>query len=93
MSTYNLNDNVEDSFKFQVGGHVYTMRYPLGEEVKKAQEMMDDDKISSNEVNKYFYSFITADDEKAPPIEDNLDGQNIKVIQKFNEMISKEFGA
>lgn len=40
MSNYNLTDNVNDSFTFEVNGVSYEMRYPLVEEIEKMQDMV-----------------------------------------------------
>ena len=37
-SKYNLNDNVNESFAFNVGGLEWTMLYPLTEELEEILE-------------------------------------------------------
>lgn len=95
MSTYNLNDNVNDSFEFILGGHSYKMRYPTVEETEKVQEMLKEAEKSQDTkaVLGQMYQFISTDDKEAPPIGDILRKQSIKVIQNFNEMIKTEFGS
>lgn len=95
MSTYDLNDNVEDSFSFILGGFTYNMRYPTVEELenvqtalKKAQE--DED---TKTVMDQMYQFISPVDKDAPSIGETMKKQNLPVIKKFNEMIKTEFGA
>lgn len=93
--SYNLNDNVQENFEFQLDGHMYKMKYPTVEEtekvqeaLKKAQESGDNESILSQ-----MYQFISTDDKDAPPISEALKKQNIKVIQNYNEMIKAEFSA
>lgn len=95
MSTYDLNDNVEDSFSFILGGFTYNMRYPTVEELenvqtalKKAQEDEDTKTIMDQ-----MYQFISPVDKDAPSISETMKKQNLPVIKKFNEMIKTEFGA
>ena len=38
MSNYNLTDNVNDSFTFEVNGVSYSMRYPLVEQIEEMQD-------------------------------------------------------
>lgn len=93
MSTYNLNDNVQDYFEFILGGHTYKMKYPTVEETETVQKLLKDaqEKGDTSEILLQMYQFISSDDEKAPPIAEALKKQNIKVIQNFNEMIKTEF--
>lgn len=93
MSTYNLNDNVQDYFEFILGGHTYKMKYPTVEETENIQKLLSEAKEDSDstEILSQMYQFISSDDEKAPPIAEALKKQNIKVIQNFNEMIKTEF--
>ena len=95
MSAYNLNDNVQDSFEFILGGHTYKMRYPTVEETEAVQEVLQKAKESedTSEILKQMYQFISSDDKDAPDIADALKKQNIKVIKNFNEMIKAEFSA
>lgn len=100
MSSYNLTDNVNESFEFTIGGVAYTMRYPLVEEIETLQEMVEknqkDEKagkeVDEKEVNSYMYTFITPKEAESPSIEEILKKQNIKVLQNFNTMFKTEFG-
>lgn len=95
MSTYNLNDNVQESFEFILGGFTYKMKYPTVEETEAVQAVLKEaEKTKDTEkVQQQMYQFISSDDEKAPPISEILKKQNIKVLQNFNEMIKAEFGS
>ena len=95
MSTYNLNDNVNESFSFTLGGFEYQMRYPTVEETENFQKILakSDEEKNTDAVMAEMYSYISSDDEKAPPIAEAMKKQNIRVIKNFNEMIKAEFGA
>lgn len=101
MSNYNLTDNVNESFEFSINGAKYTMRYPLMEELEKAQKLTeerektedDQKKIElGKELESFMYQFITPVDSQSEPIGDVLNKQNVKVLQNFNVMIKTEFG-
>lgn len=97
---YNLTDNVDDGFGFQIGEHKFTMRYPRVEEIEELQEVQakvsqatDEEKAAlTKQTQDYIYSFITADDGSDTKVEDVLKGHNIKVLQNFNNMVSAQFG-
>ena len=93
--SYNLNDIVQESFEFTLGGFVYKMRYPTVEETEEVQKVLKEaqEKKDEGSILEQMYKFITSDDEKAPKIDEALKKQNIKVIQNFNAMIEAEFGA
>lgn len=90
--TYKLNDNVENSFKFQIDDCVYDMAYPTLDEIEKEQEKISKLKESeqAQAITDWMYSFITKQGD-APEIKELLKKQNIKVISKFNEMLNEEF--
>jgi bifunctional DNA-binding transcriptional regulator/antitoxin component of YhaV-PrlF toxin-antitoxin module len=100
MSTYNLNDNVNDSFEFEVGGHKYIMRYPLVEELDEIREVAKEnkklrekgDKDKGEELQAKLYSFISPEKEDSPSIDQVLKKQNVKVMMNFNTMFFTEFG-
>lgn len=87
MSDYNL-DEVQESFKFTIGGHAYTMRYPTTEEVQETAEIKDPEKQTA-----WLYGFISPDTGEAPAIEDAIKKVNVKVLQNFNNMIKTEFSS
>ena len=95
MSTYNLNDNVQESFEFVLGGHTYKMKYPTVEETESVQKVLKEAEGSddTSSVLEQMYQFISTDDKDAPAIAEALKKQNIKVIQNFNEMIKTEFSS
>lgn len=94
MSTYNLNDNVAESFEFILGGFTYKMKYPTVEETEAVQAVLQEAEKSkdTSKVLEQMYQFISSDNKEAPAIGDILKKQSIKVIQNFNEMIKTEFG-
>ena len=91
--SYNLNDNVQESFEFTLGGFTYQMKYPTVEETEKVQDVIKEAKKDedSSKILAQLFSFITSGDENAPNIEVAIRKQNIKVVQNFNEMIKTEF--
>lgn len=95
---YNLTDNVEDGFGFDIHGKVFFMRYPNTEEIEELQKMADEsrssDKGADFEQNKraqeYMYQFITPVDHDTP-VREALKTANLKVLQRFNTMVKAEF--
>lgn len=100
MPSYNLTDNVNESFEFTIGGVAYKMRYPLVEEMEEFQRLVReyneaekrDENPSEKPINDFMYSYITPVDENSSSIEETLKKQNIKVLQNFNTMFRTEFG-
>lgn len=84
---HNLNDNVTESFQFELDGKTYTMKYPTMEELEAVQDIVKKEE-DSDKVMDYMYGFITGE----PDIKKTLKKQNIKVIQNFNKMVRTEFG-
>lgn len=101
MSNYNLSDNVNDTFEFNIRGKKFTMRYPRTEEIDTVQELntkleeaqaekrVDDVKAVSKELEQFLYNFITPV-EHQETIQDVLAKENIKVMNNFNKMIKAE---
>ena len=97
---YNLTDNVDDGFKFDIRGKVFFMRYPTTEEIEELQRMADESKESTDKgatsleenakVQEYMYGFISPVDHEAS-IRDTLKSENLKVLQRFNTMVKSEF--
>lgn len=98
--SYKLTDNVEDSFDFDIDGHVYDMKYPTVEELEQLQKLISDneaakakgEKVNDDAVMEWMYSFITPRKEDSPSIADTMKKQNIKVLRNFTEMFKTEFG-
>lgn len=103
MSSYNLTDNVNETFEFTISGVVYKMRYPLVSELETLKDLVDkNEKLEkeakeanqpweNNEVRDYMYSFISPK-ETGEPIGEFLEKQNIRVMINFNNMVKSEFG-
>lgn len=101
MSNYNLSDNVNDGFNFELRGNKYTMRYPITEEVEQiqditerlqaAQDAKDNDEAQklSKQLEEYLYGFISPEGHDTP-IREALLKENIKVMKNFNTMIKTE---
>lgn len=101
MSNYNLSDNVQDSFEFNIRGLDFVMRYPRTDEIdivqelnvqlEEAQENKDKDAIKqcNEELETFLYSFISPKGHEQS-ITDVLDKENIKVMKNFQKMIRIE---
>mgnify|MGYP003596046914 CR=1 FL=1 len=97
---YNLTDNVEDGFRFDIRGKVFFMKYPNTEEIEELQKMADKSKSSSEDgsvsvedsqkAQEYMYQFITPVDHETH-IRDAIKHENLKVLQRFNNMVKAEF--
>ena len=97
---YNLTDNVNDGFNFDVRGKVFFMKYPTTEEIEELNRMTEESKSSAKDgevsleenqkVQEYMYSFITPVDHDTPN-RDAMKTENLKVLQRFNAMVKAEF--
>lgn len=101
MSNWNLSDNVNEEFEFEIRGLRYTMRYPRTEELEQAQQLnadlsaaqdekrTDDVKAISGKLEDFLYEFITPLGHETT-IKAALAKENIKVMRNFNNMIKTE---
>jgi len=99
MSSYNLTDNVNDSFVFSLRGNKFEMRYPKTSELEEIQQITNElqekegDKEAEKALNEKLidslYSFISPVDHDVQ-IKEALSNENIKVLQNFNTMIKSE---
>ena len=90
--SYNLNEEVSEDFEFQLMGFKYKVRYPTTEEIKQSQVDMENTENKDSKLTSWLYSLISKVSEDAPDIESALGKSNLKVLRKFNEMITTEFG-
>lgn len=88
--TYDLNDNVKDSFNFKMDGFIYIMKYPTLNEITEVQKIMEKEEDNLKFIDA-ISKFITSDNKDAPNIVETLKTKNIKVLQNFVEMIKVEF--
>lgn len=92
MQSYNLDQDTQESFKFEVGGYTYEMRYPTTEDVLGMQQRSKAHTDRSLiEQMRETYAYITPVTEGAPSIEDVMNGKSVKVLKNFNNMIKAEF--
>jgi hypothetical protein len=101
MSTYNLSDNVNDSFEFDLRGKKYEMRYPttgeiediqtLNVELEKATEAKDEARVkqANEKLEGALYGFIKPTGHETN-IKEALKAENVMVLRNFNSMIRKE---
>jgi len=97
---YNLTDNVNDGFNFDVRGKVFFMKYPTTEEIEELNRMTEESRSSAKDgevsleenqkVQEYMYGFITPVDHDTS-IRDAMKTENLKVLQRFNAMVKAEF--
>lgn len=94
MQSYKLDEDTQESFPFEVGGHAYKMRYPTTEEVFEQRENAETQKdLPIRDQLKWVYGFVSSDDPAAPPIETVISRLSVKVLQNFNAMIKAEFSS
>ena len=87
--SYNLNEDVSESFNFSINLEgkeiVYTFRYPTTGEVQKFVDAEDDKKQS------VLFDFISPEDKASPEFAEIYDKLNIKQAINFNNMVEAEF--
>ena len=100
-SRVNLNDNVEDSFPFTIGGVDFDLKYPTLEELEPIQTinperekaLADKDMVKVAELDKKledtFYGFIKPVDGTSN-IRDILKKQSFQVAKAFNKMVTTQ---
>lgn len=102
MAQYNLTDNTQPDFPFQIGELQYTFRYPttgelrdIGKVNKELQDLIDakaDDatiEAKSKEAEDKMNALITPVDHKNP-ISEVLETQPLPVVRNFRHMMAKE---
>ena len=82
MTNYNLNDNVNDSFEFEVGGHKFQTKYPTMEELEELQKLVTSPEETDGAMN-WMYKFITPVAASGPKIDEVMKKQNVRVIRNF----------
>ena len=95
MSNYDLNQLADDkeSFPFSLNGNTYTFTYPTTEEVDEIfASKLDNGNPDMEAIMKRLFSFIRADNDGAPNIEEALRKSKIPVNKAFQDMVLKEFG-
>jgi hypothetical protein len=85
--SYNLNENIKESFEFTLGDFTYKMVYPTTEEIEQLEKIKDEEKRGLE-----IFKFISSDNAEAPAIDTALKKYNIKVMQNFIKMIQAEMG-
>lgn len=99
----NLNDNVEASCGFTIGGYDFNLKYPTLAELEpittisdeRAKAIKDGDSAKLAELDakldETFYSFITPVNEGTPDIKEVLKNQPFPVVKAFNKFITTQF--
>lgn len=101
MGKYNLNDNVNESFAFNVGGKDWEMVYPLTEELETIENMYiqirelseekkkDEAQEVADKLNDMLYALIKPVDHEEN-IREVMKKQNVRVLRNFNKMVASE---
>lgn len=84
---YNFDD-VQEYFEFRFKGHVYRFRYFTQEEAEKFKSI---DSKDTDAMTNFILSFISKVDESSPEFKDIQKTMNSKQLDKFQDMIRKEF--
>lgn len=96
---YDLDD-VNEYFEFKANGAVYRMTFPTVQELEKLQDiaakvksLKPEEQSKGNEkIMDYILSFIQPVDKDSLSIQEIVKKMNIKSLNKFNDMVAKEFG-
>lgn len=103
-SRLNLNDNIDTTFPFSIGGLDYDLKYPTLDELQPFTDLTAKRELAlkkenneevaqiDNEMSEVFYSLITPVGHSTP-IKDTLSKQPIPVVKRFNKMISEQLAA
>ena len=99
--SYNLTDNVKDTFPLELRGLRYEMRYPTTGELEDIEEIgaryqslreegnAEGAKAANTELEDYLYSLITPVEHQGS-FKDAIKKENVLVFRNFNTMIKKE---
>lgn len=85
--SWNLDEQTPDGFEFTLGGNDYFFRYPTTEEIDLFAKTEEDKQL------ELIYTFITNTKGDGRDISDVLGKANIKVLQRFMEMVKTEFSS
>lgn len=81
-------DDVQEYFEFKFKGHLYRFRYFTQVEAEKFKSI---DSKDTDGMTNFILSFISKVDEAAPDFKEVQKTMNSKQLQKFQDMITKEF--
>lgn len=99
--SYNLSDNVNDTFPLELRGLKYVMRYPttgeleeieaIGAEYQKLRDEGEPEKAkeANTRLEDFLYSLITPVEHQGN-FKDAIKKENVLVFRNFNTMIKKE---
>ncbi len=86
---HNLDEGVEESFNFQLLGHVYNFRHLNTEEIETLQTFKKEDDKGTKE---FLFKFVTAVDKDAPPFSETTKKMLTPHWRRFIDMVKTEFG-
>lgn len=85
---YNLDQDVQESFKFTLGGFTYIFKHLNTEQMDELLEFRSDPKKFID----YVVEFISPEDPKAPPFKEARLKMLAPHIKNFNKMLIAELG-
>lgn len=85
--TYNLDDSVNESFKFIANGHTYIFRHLNTEEIDAMRKVSEDE----GKFKEFIAQFITKENESSPDFIDIFKKMITPQWRNFNKMIKAEF--
>lgn len=89
--TYNLDEDVRESFRFTLKGHEYEFKQLTTEELDEFQKFVREKK-NDTELRMYFYQFITPVSKDAPQFEDISKQMLTPHWKNFITMVKTEMG-
>lgn len=89
--TYNLDEDVRESFRFVLKGHEYDFKQLTTEELDAFQKFVQEKKNDS-ELREYFYQFITPVSKESPSFQDISKQMLTPHWKNFITMVKTEMG-
>ena len=89
--TYNLDEDVRESFRFILNGNEYEFKQLTTEELDAFQKIINEKKTDS-ELREYFYQFITPVNKDTPPFDEISKQMLTPHWKNFITMVKTEMG-
>ena len=86
---HNLDEGVEESFKFELLGHIYKFSHLNTDEIEELQSFEKDD---NKGMKKFLYKFITPVGKGSPSFQETTKKMITPHWKKFMVMVKTEFG-
>ena len=103
-SRINLNDNVNDTYEFSIGGLDYDFKYPTMTDIEPITNLYNEREAESkkgtpesearvkeidNQIEDLLYGLVIPVGHSTP-IREILKTQSIRVVKNFNEMLNQQ---